>query len=97
MDKLPQLDAISNIMASNGWLIERMVPDASPGEACTGKQGKRMSGHDACSRSFCPHLYPCNMPWEHPQDALGGTILLGTYNSETMNFGMIMSQKRHIV
>jgi hypothetical protein len=31
-------------MASNGRLIERMVPDAAPGEASARKQGQRMSG-----------------------------------------------------
>jgi hypothetical protein len=60
--KLLKLDAISNIIASNGWLIERMVPDASPGEACTGKQGKRMSGHDACILGHLALTYPCNVP-----------------------------------
>ena len=34
---LPQLDDLSDNMASNGWLIERMVPDAASRGAGAGE------------------------------------------------------------
>jgi hypothetical protein len=40
--KLPPLDDDGNIMATIGWLIGRMVPDAAPGEASAGTKGRRM-------------------------------------------------------
>jgi len=40
--KLPLLDDDGDTMASNGRLIERMVPDVAPGEASAGTKGRRM-------------------------------------------------------
>lgn len=54
--KLPPLDDDGNIMATIGWLIERMVPDAAPGEASAGTKGRRMRIKEASKYRSSPEI-----------------------------------------
>jgi hypothetical protein len=51
--KLPPLDDDGNIMATIGWLIGRMVPDAAPCEASAGTKGRRMRMSEASRCRYC--------------------------------------------